>query len=205
MRPWSAWVPSLIVVATVLVGCRPKASPGSYPGELVEPSTIGYDFMIRQRVQGSYGERSVSFDAVVQKQGGTLMVLTLTPYGSRAFLVEQQGQEVRVEKFIPRELPFEPRFILLDVQRVFLKGLPQAPRDDGWHRSRIDDEIVRERWQGGRLHERTYARRDRQPKGAIFVRYEGGYVPGERPPPIELVNEWFGYRLVLETSDFQAL
>ncbi|MCX4247042.1 DUF3261 domain-containing protein [Paraliomyxa miuraensis] len=193
------------LVVLLAVGCRPKAPPGSYPGELVEPSSVARDFMLRQRAEGSYGEREVAFEAVVQKQGDTLMVLTLTPYGSRAFLVEQKGQEVRVEKFIPRDLPFDPRFILLDVQRVFLKGLPDGPRDDGWHRQRIDDEIVRERWEGGRLHERTYARRDRQPKGEIVVRYEGGWVPGERPPSIELHNGWFGYRLVLDTSDYQVL
>lgn len=205
MRAASTVLIAVTLAAGLLVGCHPKAPPGSYPGQLVEPSTIAGDFMIRQRVEGSYGERNVSFDAVVQKQGGTLMVLTLTPYGSRAFLVEQEGQEVRVEKFISRELPFDPRFILLDVQRVFLKGLPDGPRDDGWHRQRIDDEIVRERWEAGRLYERTYARRDRQPKGSVIVRYEGGYIPGERPPPIELVNEWFGYRLTLDTSDYQVL
>jgi hypothetical protein len=205
MRPW---VTRLWALAAVLIvaACRPPATPpGTYPGKLLEPSTLARDFMIRQHVEGSYGERSVAFDAVVQKQGGTLLVLTLTPYGSRAFLVEQQGQEVRVEKFIPRDLPFDPRFILLDVQRVFLMGLPEAPRDDGWHRQRMDEEIVRERWEAGRLHERRYSRRDRKPKGDVIVRYEGGYVPGERPPLIELVNEWFGYRLALETSDYQPL
>lgn len=201
MRPWM----TIAMLAAMLAGCRPEAPLGSYPGELVEPSTVELDFMVRQRVEGSYGEREVAFEAVVQKQGSTLMVLTLTPYGSRAFLVEQEGQEVRVEKFIPRDLPFDPRFILLDVQRVFLKGLPAAQRDDGWHRKRIDDEIVRERWENGRLHERTYARRDRQPKGEIVVRYHGGWVPGQRPPSIELVNGWFGYRLVLDTSDYQGL
>lgn len=202
-RRWA--LAAMLVAMPVVVACRPAPPPGSYPGQLLEPATLARDFMIRQHVEGAYGERSVSFDAVVQKQGNTLLVLTLTPYGSRAFLVEQQGQDVRVEKFIARELPFDPRFILLDVQRVFLMGLPEAPRDDGWHRQRMGEEIVRERWEAGRLHERRYSRRDRKPKGDVIVRYEGGYVPGERPPLIELVNEWFGYRLALATSDFQVL
>jgi Protein of unknown function (DUF3261) len=204
MRPWVARLCALAAVL-VVAACRPPPPPGSYPGELLDPSTITRDFMLRQHAEGAYGERSVSFDAVVQKQGDTLLVLTLTPYGSRAFLVEQRGQDVRVEKFIPRELPFDPRFILLDVQRVFLMGLPPGVRDDGWHRERMGEEIVRERWEAGRLHERRYARRDRKPKGDVVVRYEGGWVPGERPPTIELHNEWFGYRLVLETSDHQLL
>jgi hypothetical protein len=204
----SAWLVRLATVVAILLSsaCRPRVPPpDTYPGELIEPSTIAGDFMIRQRVQGTYGERDVVFDAVVQKQGGSLVVLTLTPYGSRAFLIEQHGQDVRVKTFIGRDLPFDPRFVLLDIQRVFMMGLPDAPHRDGWHREQRNGEIVRERWESGRLHERRYSRRDRKPRGAVIVRFEGGYVPGERPPPIELVNEWFGYRLALETSDYQIL
>lgn len=199
-----AWV-VLVGMTTGIAGCRPPPAPGTYPGELLDPSSVAQDFVIRQHIQGVYGERKVSFDAVVQKQGPTLLVLTLTPYGSRAFLVEQTGTEVRVEKFIPRELPFDPRFILLDVQRTFIMGLPGAPHEDGWHKKRNDEEVVSERWESGKLYERRYNRRDRKPKGAVVVRYEGGYVPGERPPVIVLSNEWFGYELTLDTSEFQVL
>jgi hypothetical protein len=196
---------ALLGCVAAAVACASAPAPGTYPGELLDPAEFAGDFMLRQHIQGSYGAREVAFDAVVQKQGDTLLVLTLTPYGSRAFVVEQRGQEVRVENFTHRELPFDPRFILLDVQRTFLLGLPGAPLKDGWHRARVENEIVREHWQGGRLHERRYARRDRKPKGEIIVRYEGGYLPGEAPPLIVLVNEWFGYRLTLQTSDFQVL
>jgi len=195
----------LATLPLVAAACRPPPPPGTYPGELLAPSTIEQNFVIRQRIEGQYGPRTVAFDAVVQKVDDTLMVLTLTPYGSRAFMVQQTGQEVTVEKFIPRDLPFDPRFILLDVQRVFFMGLPDAPRSDGWHKERMGEEVVRERWQGGRLHERRYARRDRQPKGEVVVTYADGYVPGQAPPTVTLDNEWFGYRLELQTSDFQVL
>ena len=188
-----------------MAACASPAPPGTYPGELLDPAEIAGDFVIRQHIQGAYGEREVSFDAVVQKQGDTLLVLTLTPYGSRALLVEQRGHEVRVESFIPREQPFDPRFILLDVQRTFLLGLPDPPREDGDHKARVGEEIVREHWQGGRLYERRFARRDRRIRGEIIVSYEGGYVRGEAPPTITLVNEWLGYRLTLRTSEFHVL
>lgn len=198
-------------LASLLFACRPQpAQPpeGSNPATaipLLDPASVEGDFMLRQRIEGAYGERKVAFDAVVQKQGNTLLVLTLTPYGSRAFSITQTGQDVQVEKFISRELPFDPRFILLDVQRVFMMGLPDAPLGDGWHRGRERGELIRERWQGGRLLERHYRRRDRKTKGAVIVRYTGGYVPGERPGAITLNNEAFGYTLRLETSDYQTL
>src|SRR5690606_41940002 len=68
------------------------------PGELVDPSTVATDFMMRQHLQGDYGDDEIAFDAVVQKQGDTLLVLVLTPYGSRALLIEQKGLNTRDRK-----------------------------------------------------------------------------------------------------------
>lgn len=205
---------STLCIACASLACRPNPG-GTEPAAgdanpaasipLLDPSAVPGDFMLRQHIEGEYGERRVAFEAIVQKQDNTLLVLTLTPYGSRAFAITQTGQDVKVEKFISRDLPFDPRFILLDVQRVFLMGLPDAPRDDGWHRGRARGELIRERWEGGKLFERRYRRRDRNTKGDIIVEYAGGYAPGERPPSITLKNEPFGYALRLETSDYQPL
>lgn len=196
---------SLLLAAACATGCAaPRPSPEA-PGELVDPATVAGDFAMRQHITGVHRDREISLDAVVQKQGGTLLVLVLTPYGSRGILIEQRGSDVRVETYIPRELPFSPKLVLLDVQRTFLQGLPDPPLPDGWHSARIGDEIVRERWQSGRLHERRYARRGHRAHGEVIVRYEGGWVPGHAPPTIVLVNEWFGYRLELKTSDFRVL
>lgn len=191
--------------ATTPTTAPETASKAGYPGELLDPASVAQNFSIRQHIEGAYGERKVSFEAVVQKKGETLLVLTLTPYGSRAFLVQQTGQHVEIESFIPRELPFNPRFILLDVQRVFMMGLPDGPHGDGWHEAQLGEELVRERWQDGQLYERRYQRLDHTPSGAVVVNYAGGYTPGERPPTITLRNEWLGYELSLKTSDFQVL
>ncbi len=187
------------------VGSDDETSPPPTTIPLLDPASVPGDFMMRQHIEGAYGDRKVAFEAVVQKQGNTLLVLTLTPYGSRAFAITQTGQDVQIEKFISRELPFDPRFILLDVQRVFMMGLRDAPRDDGWHRGRQGGEQIRERWKGGKLFERQYRGRDHDHRGAVLVRYAGGYTPGHRPPPITLNNEPFGYTLQLETSDYQPL
>jgi hypothetical protein len=204
---------AFVLVAAMAMGClasspsKPPATPQlSYPGTLRDPGSSPHDFMVRQHAKGNYAERAISFEAVVQKSKDKLIVLVLTPYGSRALLIEQTGAHVRTEKFIDRELPFDPAFILLDVQRVFLKGQPSSPAPpEGWSESEIDGERVRERWEGGRLHERQYTRLDGTPEGTIVVRYEGGFVPGTKPPSILLDNGWFGYSMRLETSDFHQL
>lgn len=195
------------VVVMMLLGpaCHRGPPPAIYPGELLDPASVPGDFVIRQHIQGTYGPRKISFDAVVQKKDDTLLVLALTPYGSRAMAIQLTGRQVSVEKFIPRDLPFDPRFILLDVQRTFLMGLPDAPYADGWHRDKTADEVIRERWHDGRLHERRYTRRDHNPSGAVVVRYAGRYRAGTAPPVVTLVNEWYGYTLRLETGDFQVL
>ncbi len=180
--------------------------PMGYPGTLQDPALTPYDFMVRQHAEGQYGKRSLSFDAVVQKTEGKLLVLLLTPFGSRALLIEQDGMDIRTQKFIDRELPFEPEFILLDVQRVFIKGHPVSARAaEGWIDAVIDDEHVRERWQAGKLFERRYRRTSGVPEGSIIVRYDGGFEPGTKPPTITLDNEWFGYSLRFETSDYHPL
>lgn len=201
-----------LLLASALLACThrdppPSTTPppaGGYPGVLRDPATHAHDFMVRQHAVGDHNGRSFSFDAVVQKKGDELIVLVLTPYGSRALLIKQTGAEVEVQKFIDRELPFDPEFILLDVQRVFLKGQP-APHAEGWTETVAEDETIREHWQGGRLLAREYTRVDGTPAGTIAVTYEGGFQPGTKPPTLTLHNGWFGYTLTLETTDYQPL
>ncbi|MBV1862739.1 MAG: DUF3261 domain-containing protein [Nannocystaceae bacterium] len=206
MRPY---VPLFFFALSACVHASPpEPAPPSvgvgYPGTLRDPATHEHNFMLRQHAKGNHEGGSFSFDAVVQKNGAELLVLVLTPYGSRALLVKQTGHDVQVETFIDRELPFAPESILLDVQRVFLKGQP-APHEDGWTQSVSDGETVRERWQEGRLYRREFTRLDNVPPGVITVTYEGGFKPGSKPPSLTLDNGWFGYSLTLETSDYHPL
>lgn len=161
--------------------------------------------MIRQHIVARPGEDEVSFDAVVQHHEGTLTLLGLTPFGTRAFLLQQRGTEVEFTSYIPRELPFPPRYMLLDVHRAFLIGLPGAPHPDGTHAGTRDGEEIREVWSGGRLRERTFRRLDGSPPGVITARYEGGMAPGRPAEHMTYENGWFGYRLIVTTASFEVI
>jgi len=118
-----------------------------------------------------------------------------------------KGGKLDVTDEMPEPLPFPPRFVLLDVQRALFPWLPEGagPLADGVHAADVDGEHVAETWSGGRLLERRFERLDHTPPGEIVVRYEGGRVPGEMPPPITLENGWFGYRLEVESLTEQTL
>ena len=75
-------------------------------------------FTLRQKLTATSPKGGGSFEAVLQKQPGTLTLVGLTPYGSRAFLLQQTKGDVSFTKYIPRELPFAPTFLLLDIHRV---------------------------------------------------------------------------------------
>lgn len=198
----------LLVLALSLVGCatREHAPPPSYPGTLPPPAEIAWNFLARQRIAADHRDREGRFEAVLQKKGDELLLLALTPYGSRAFLIRQRGEEITLERFVRRELPFPPRFILLDIHRAFFRGLPGAPRADGVHRGTFDGDVIEERWRGGRLFERSYRRQDARPEGVIVVRYEDGMRPGESMPrTVTFDNGWFGYRLEIVTTEFRPL
>ena len=193
-----------VIAMLVLVGCggpRVAQPPPEYPGVLHAPSAYSADFAIDQRVTAVWHEESQSFRAVVEKHGDSLVMVGLGPHGGRAFTLVQQGEEVRFESHMDRELPFPPRYVLLDVHRAWLMGLPGAPLADGEHRGELDGEEIVETWSGGRLMTRTFRRLDGAPAGLASITYEGGLDPRPTeaaPTRVGRENGWFGYRLVIE-------
>lgn len=188
------------------VGAPGPASHGD-PGVLHPPSEFPGAFLDRQTITARYGDWTARFDAVLQKRGDELVLLGLTPFGSRAFVLKQVGLDVTYESFVPQELPFPPRYILFDVHRVFFGGaLGGAAPPDGDLSTTRDGEILSERWQGGRLLRRRFRRANGEPPGEIVVDYDGGMPPGGPPPPhITFANGWYGYRLDITTVSHQAL
>lgn len=180
-------------------GHRPAVE---YPGDLLLPSKLGDDFMLRQRIEAEYGEREIGFEAVLQKVGDDLKLLGLTPFGSRAFLLEQKGTAVSFESYVDKPLPFPPRYILLDIQRTLQLDEVRA---DGTHEIPSEDEVVVETWKDGRLRERRVRRRSGEPEGELVVTYEGGMAPGDPAKVTRFENGWFGYRLRIETIQSQKL
>jgi uncharacterized protein DUF3261 len=198
--------------AILLVGCasrspeRPPLPP--YTGPLDFPTGGVADFFDQQKIVATYEGHSFGFDAVLQKRGNELTLLGLTPFGSRAFIVTQKGVDVSFQNYVGASLPFRPQYMLIDVHRVFLQTGPPgdaAPYEGGRTFSSADENVT-ERWHDGRLVQRSYARIDGRPPGAIVVDYEGGVGDDARPPHhVVLTNGWYGYRLDITTLSHKPL
>lgn len=196
------WIASAAL--SLAVACGPPPGPPRYPGDLRATSDLGPDFTLRQEIAITFGDREARFEAVLEKRGDLLLLLALSPFGSRAFAIEQRGTSVELTRFVDEELPFPPRWVLLDVHRTLFLGLGAGPRPDGWTEEERAGERVRERWSGGRLLERTFDRLDGEPEGRIRIEYGDGMAPGEPPPLIHFDNGWLGYRIVIRTMDTPA-
>jgi Protein of unknown function (DUF3261) len=193
----------LLVVVVACAAARPPQR--EYPGTLLPPSRSSGNFVRTQKLVAHYGGETRSMDAVLQKEGDLLTLIGMTPFGSKAFVLQQQGVDVTFKSYVPIELPFPPKYILLDVQRVYFAGISQAPLDDGEHSMERDGERIVERWQGGRLLTRAFTRLSGDPAGAITIVYEGGMAGGTSAKKIEIDNGWVGYQLSITTVQEQPL
>ncbi len=135
--------------------------------------------------------------AVVQKKGDELILLGLTPFGSRAFMIRQQGVAFEVQSFVPQPFPVPPRFVLLDVHRVnFMRASDGL--SDGTIRRERGGERIEEVWEGGALRERRFSREGYE--RPIIVRFRA---PASET--VELENGWLHYQLDIETLERTAL
>jgi hypothetical protein len=205
-------------LAIAAASCTPRAAAPPierpYGGPLVDPATVPHDFLDRQQITATYGERTARFDAVLQKRGPELTILALTPFGSRAFVLRQLRAEVTFQSFVPQTMPFPPKYILIDVQRVYFAWAEPSPdagaspdleaRD---RRVERDGEIETEHWEGGTLRRRTFRRGDGEPPGEITIDYGGTGMSADGTPPahVTFVNGWYGYRLEIATVSHQPL
>jgi hypothetical protein len=201
-----------LAAALALAGCAHDAPPPVRPpveapkaDELPPPDTIPGTFAVRQKLKASSAKGGGSFEAVLQKQPGVLTVLGLTPYGSRAFLLQQRKGDVQFTKYVPRELPFAPTFLLLDIHRVLGVWLgPPPPSGSGDRSGHVGDEVIRERWQAEKLIERTFTNVKGQPPGTIKITYEGYDASTTRiANHITLENARLDYRIDIETVPLQ--
>ncbi|PRQ03687.1 hypothetical protein ENSA5_13090 [Enhygromyxa salina] len=180
-----------------------------YPGELIPTEEFHGEFLARQKLTGTYGEHEFAFEAMLQLRGGTLTVLGLTPFGTKAFVLTQTGSEVEFEALIDRELPFPPEYMLQDIQRAWLwhVRLPWAdgPPGEDPATTEVAGERVTEQWTANGLVRRSFARLDGEPAGEIRVDYIGGHRSGRPARRVVLENGWFGYRLEIETLDWRSL
>jgi hypothetical protein len=196
----------------VVLGCAacataqaPGPRPVEYPTVLTPPDSHPGAFIRRQLLLGRFQGQELSLDAVLQKKDDELLLVGLTPFGTKAFVLAQKGTEVRFTSYMAQPLPFPPRYILEDVTRTYFCGIADGPLPDGVHQSERDGELIEERWKEGRLMERRFTRLDGNPRGEIVIDYVGGMAGGRSPARIEFDNGWLGYRLTVTTVSEEAL
>ncbi len=211
-RPHRRWTAATILAA--LAACRPRPpAPATAPDRpapaprlvLADSATLGAPFLARQRVTASYGDERHSFEATLQLHGGVLRLLALTPFGTKAFLLEQRGVAVTYTPFMERELGFDPRRILADVHRaLFLAAPGPVPAGDGV-RAGVHPRAgsIREQWRGGRLVERRFLARDGAPE--VIVTYRPPVAAGAMPEHVRIDARRAGYVIEIETLSWQPL
>lgn len=189
------------------------SAPAEYPGVLHDPSTLAQNFMVRQSLkihtQRDGKPVDAELDAVVQKQGDTLLVIGLGPMDVKAFTLTHKADKIEFVQLVGPELPFSPRNIVVDVHRVFFKRLP-APTDahySGVLKGELDGEHVEETWQEGQLRASVFTRPgEPKLKGAIRVQLGAGCEPAHcEPVSATLRNEWFGYTLTIVNEGYERL
>lgn len=194
MRALALWL------ALALVACASR--PSAQLGGLTPSHELAPPFVVQQKLHGRHGERALSLDVVVQLSAGKLTLVGLTPFGSRAFVLEQVGTTIKLEKVMPGELPLDPQRVLADVHRVFFRGFT-SPQADGEHVRVERGERIRERWQQGVLVERRFEPLEGT-QGTVVVRFEGAPAP-VIAPRVWLENPTFGYLLRIENIAQQRL
>jgi hypothetical protein len=177
--------------------------PAPTAKDLPRPDAIPGAFAVRQKLSAQSAHGGGGFEAVLQKKPGEVLLVGLTPFGSRAFLLRQTDADVQFTSYIHRDLPFPPTYMLLDVHRVMDAWLGPPP-PDGEREGQVGEERVRERWRGGKLVERTFTRvgggqgQPSQPPGDVTITYEGEG-PSGVAARVKLVNARFGYSLTIES------
>lgn len=187
---------NILLCLVALSACGGAQPRRTYTGPLLSPSHLGDDFLWRQRIDAVHSKGRVSFSAVVQKRGAKLILLGLTPFGTRAFVLEQTNRRIRFQSFIPQELPFPPHYMLIDFHRVFQIG---EQRSDGWHCQTFRTERMCDFWKGQHLLRRNYQSLANPSDPRITVDYAGGYARNAPPSQVTLTNPWFDYTLRITT------
>ena len=208
MRRALATLTCLLLAACAHAPARSShARPAVAPAQLLPPSALGFDFQWRQRVSASWPTGKQSFDAVLQKQKGELILVGLSPLGLPGFVLRlRESGALDVENRTGRELPFEPAYVLSDVQRVFFPWLAApAPGFDGEQRGQRGAVQVAERYAAGRLASRSFERQTQAGIERVSVSY-GALAPGADAPSVaELHNPLLGYSLRIETLEQSRL
>ncbi len=217
----SALVLCALLAFGALPGCRatsplPKESPHSLDDhsnraqsdlaaiDLLPANRLRGNFVLHQvitvrwAVQGEEFEES--FNAALQRNGETLLVLGLGPLGQVGFELRLEEGNVYFENRIGRVLPFAPEHILADVQRVFYPWIEGTDQCTDCQRKGTHQAIsIVETYSEGALTERRFSRQDDLERGYVVIEYGQDRLAREIPARANLRNDWVGYALDIKT------
>ncbi len=187
------------------------SGPSDDPSVLHDPARLRPDFLVRQHVtvhaRRAGQPASGQFDAIVQKQGDTLLIVGFGPMNVKAFVLEQRGDRIEFTQFYGPPLPFSPRNAVVDVHRVFFKHLPPpAPGFAGTLRGELDGETVEETWRSGELRRAVFTRSGGALRGGVTVELGPGCTPAAcEPASAALRNDGLGYALEITNEGYERL
>lgn len=203
-------------IAMALASCSsPRSTPstavpavsssGFSEAQLLPVSAYPGDFQWQQRVTATWPEGKRSFSAVLSKADGALRLVGLDPMGRVGFTLELgPGQRVKLESHASVRFPFDPRFIILDVQRIFYPW-SERPLEGGRRRVVRPETVIVEEVSEGRLKKRIFEQRGERAQIEGVVTYEYEKELAGVPSRATYQNLLRGYRLVIDTFDAQTL
>ncbi|MET0388827.1 MAG: DUF3261 domain-containing protein [Polyangiales bacterium] len=197
---------SVLACVLLLVGCRAQPRPDAHvrvaPAGLLPPNVLGYDFQWQQRVTARWPTGRQGFDAVLQKRGAELMMVGLSPLGLPGFVLSlRESGEIEVVNRTGRKLPFEPRYVIADIQRTFFPWLPPPPAAgySGELSGQVGDQHVVDVYGRGLLVARRFERPTAQGLERVEITYHGHRPAHDAPKRAVLKNKLLGYVLTIDT------
>ncbi len=114
---------ALLAAACKTLPTPPLPIPGlprlaDCPGRLRSTQEIEGDWVIHERLRVTGGEVDESYGLVIQKTGPKLVLLGLTPFGTKAFSVVQIGTQTWSESYLGPATAVPPENVLRDLHRA---------------------------------------------------------------------------------------
>lgn len=176
---------------------------GVGPMQILDASEAG--FFSEQRVEIQWGRETQRFHAVLQRRDALLELVLLDPMQRPGFRLYQEREQVGAEAFTSRELPFEPHYMIADVQKAFLPwGDAVACVLDEKREGDYETLHWEEQCRDGQLVERRFWRRDTENTAALTIEYRYAPESGQLQS-LRLVNPWFHYALQIDILSWQVL
>lgn len=210
IRKRIAMLMCLVLLGLGAMNCGARAQRGHLPlgvqkelgpGPILPISGQMSDFFAEHEVEISWPGEAHTMRAVLQKRDTLLELIVLGPMEHPMLRVYQQGEAVGVDQQVENALPFEPEFMLADVQKAFL---PWGKDDERCQGGSVESLHWTETCVDGRPETRTFWREELGEGLPLTVHYD--YVEGEEmPTAVILENAWFGYTLRIRTLRWAPL